>query len=164
MLVSIPSDAATLKMTGASLFSAPMGSLPSALTDLTQATTNGLGQSAGPFVAKVPAPPSGGQGYLPHSADCWPNGWKDVLHVAAPGRHLSETSGRRAGGGARLGIKDYGPEASRRRPGRPSPGRLCVWGPSPVLGSGGQRQGRGLPTGAPGRGERAPERDRVVSA
>src|SRR5712692_6297428 len=92
MLVSIPSDAATLKMTGASLFSAPMGSLPSALTDLTQATTNGLGQSAGPFVAKVPAPPSGGQGYLPHSADCWPNGGRTFYTWRLP----ADTSQRQA--------------------------------------------------------------------
>ncbi len=28
--------------------------------DLTQATANGLGQSAGPFIARVPTPPGGG--------------------------------------------------------------------------------------------------------
>src|SRR5438045_7181916 len=43
-----------------SMFTAHMGALPAALTDLTQATTNGLGQSAGPFVARVPTPPPGG--------------------------------------------------------------------------------------------------------
>ena len=43
-----------------SIFSAHMGALPVALTDLTQATTNGLGQSAGPFIARVPTPPPGG--------------------------------------------------------------------------------------------------------
>src|SRR5712664_3445574 len=37
-----------------SMFTAHMGALPAALTDLTQATANGLGQSAGPFVARVP--------------------------------------------------------------------------------------------------------------
>jgi hypothetical protein len=37
-----------------------MGTLPTALTDLTPAAVNGLGQSAGPFVALVPQPPMGG--------------------------------------------------------------------------------------------------------
>src|SRR5216684_2421141 len=39
---------------GVSMFTAHMGALPAALTDLTQATTNGQGQSAGPFIATVP--------------------------------------------------------------------------------------------------------------
>ena len=43
-----------------SIFTAHMGALPAALTDLTQATTNSLGQSAGPFIASVPTPPPGG--------------------------------------------------------------------------------------------------------
>jgi len=43
-----------------SMFTAHMGQLPAALTDLTQATTNGMGQSAGPFIATVPTPPAGG--------------------------------------------------------------------------------------------------------
>jgi type II secretion system protein G len=43
-----------------SIFTAHMGALPAALTDLTQATTNGLGQTAGPFMANVPTPPPGG--------------------------------------------------------------------------------------------------------
>ena len=43
-----------------SIFAAHVGSLPAALTDLTQATTNGLGQTAGPFMATVPTPPPGG--------------------------------------------------------------------------------------------------------
>ena len=42
------------------IFTAHMGTLPAALTDLTQQTTNGLGQAAGPFVARVPTPPPGG--------------------------------------------------------------------------------------------------------
>ena len=41
-------------------FTAHMGALPAALTDLTQATANGLGQTAGPFIATVPGPPPGG--------------------------------------------------------------------------------------------------------
>ena len=43
-----------------SIFAAHMGALPAALTDLTQQTTNGLGQIAGPFMATVPTPPPGG--------------------------------------------------------------------------------------------------------
>src|SRR6266700_7014718 len=42
-----------------SIYTAHMGTLPAALTDLTQQTTNGLGQTAGPFVANVPTPPPG---------------------------------------------------------------------------------------------------------
>ncbi len=38
-----------------SIFTAHMGALPAALTDLTQATANGLGQTAGPFIATAPA-------------------------------------------------------------------------------------------------------------
>ncbi len=43
-----------------SIFAAHMGTLPVALTDLSQATVNTLGQSAGPFIGKVPDPPPGG--------------------------------------------------------------------------------------------------------
>jgi type IV pilus assembly protein PilA len=43
-----------------SIFNAHMGALPAALTDLTQQTANGLGQNAGPFIARVPTPPPGG--------------------------------------------------------------------------------------------------------
>jgi len=43
-----------------SIFTAHMGALPAALTDLTQQTTNGLGQVAGPFMARIPTPPPGG--------------------------------------------------------------------------------------------------------
>src|SRR6058998_350879 len=44
-------DARTLG-SAIAIFTAHMGALPAALTDLTQATTNGLGQSAGPFMAR----------------------------------------------------------------------------------------------------------------
>ena len=40
------------------MYSAHVGALPAALTDLTVATVNSQGQSAGPFIARVPAPPS----------------------------------------------------------------------------------------------------------
>ena len=41
-----------------SIYSAHMGALPTALTDLTSAAINGANQSAGPFMANVPAPPA----------------------------------------------------------------------------------------------------------
>jgi len=43
-----------------SIYAAHMGSLPAALTDLTSAAVNGLGQSAGPFMSRVPPVPAGG--------------------------------------------------------------------------------------------------------
>jgi type II secretion system protein G len=43
-----------------SIYNAHMGALPTALTDLTSAVVNGLNQSAGPFMANVPAFPPGG--------------------------------------------------------------------------------------------------------
>jgi type II secretion system protein G len=45
---------------GVSLYAAHMGTLPTALSDLTSAAVNGLGQSAGPFMASVPSAPPGG--------------------------------------------------------------------------------------------------------
>ena len=43
-----------------SMYAAHMGTLPTALTDLTSAAVNGLNQSAGPFMPSVPTPPPGG--------------------------------------------------------------------------------------------------------
>jgi prepilin-type N-terminal cleavage/methylation domain-containing protein len=43
-----------------SQYSAHMSALPAALTNLTSAQTNGLNQTAGPFMAAIPAPPPGG--------------------------------------------------------------------------------------------------------
>jgi type IV pilus assembly protein PilA len=42
-----------------SIYSAHMGTLPGALTDLTSVVTNGVGQPGGPFMASVPSGPSG---------------------------------------------------------------------------------------------------------
>ena len=52
-------DARTMA-SSVSIYTAHMGTLPAALTDLTAAAVNGLGQSAGPFMASVPVPPPGG--------------------------------------------------------------------------------------------------------
>ena len=46
-----------------SIYSAHMGANPTALTDLTSAVTNGMGQSAGPFLASVPTAPAGWSAY-----------------------------------------------------------------------------------------------------
>ena len=42
-----------------SIYSAHMGTLPGALTDLTAVVTNWLGQAGGPFMASVPSGPAG---------------------------------------------------------------------------------------------------------
>lgn len=42
-----------------SIYMAHMNAIPSALTDLTSVSTNGLGQIGGPFLASVPTAPSG---------------------------------------------------------------------------------------------------------
>jgi len=46
-----------------SIYSAHMGNIPTALTDLTSAATNALGQVAGPFMASVPSGPVGWGAY-----------------------------------------------------------------------------------------------------
>ena len=42
-----------------SIYSAHMGTLPAALTDLSSVSTNSLGQAGGPFMSSVPAGPAG---------------------------------------------------------------------------------------------------------
>lgn len=46
------------------VYSAHMGAIPSALTQLTSVATNSLGNRAGPFMSSVPAPPSGWGTYV----------------------------------------------------------------------------------------------------
>jgi prepilin-type N-terminal cleavage/methylation domain-containing protein len=43
-----------------SIYATHMGTMPAALTDLTSPVVNDLGTSAGPFLASVPNPPTGG--------------------------------------------------------------------------------------------------------
>ena len=52
-------DSRTL-VSAINMFSAHMGSLPAALSDLNSAATNAQGQVAGPFMPSTPTPPSGG--------------------------------------------------------------------------------------------------------
>jgi prepilin-type N-terminal cleavage/methylation domain-containing protein len=58
-VAKVQADSRTLG-SAISMFTDHMGALPAALTDLTQATTNILGHTAGPFIASVPTPPPGG--------------------------------------------------------------------------------------------------------
>jgi len=46
-----------------SIYAAHMGTIPTALTDLTVAVSNLQGQTAGPFMAQVPPPPAGWSSY-----------------------------------------------------------------------------------------------------
>jgi type II secretion system protein G len=50
------------------VYAAHMTVIPTALSDLTSVATNGLGQAGGPFMAAVPAAPSGWAAYA-YSAD-----------------------------------------------------------------------------------------------
>ena len=56
-------DARTLA-SAVSVYSAHMGRIPSALTQLTTVVTNPSGQPGGPFLASVPAPPGGWGTYV----------------------------------------------------------------------------------------------------
>jgi general secretion pathway protein G len=51
-------DSRTL-VSAVGVYSAHMGAIPSALTQLTSVATNSLGNRAGPFMNSVPSPPSG---------------------------------------------------------------------------------------------------------
>ena len=51
-----------------SIYSAHMGTLPGALTDLTSVVTNTQGQVGGPFMASIPSGPSGWGSYTYTSA------------------------------------------------------------------------------------------------
>jgi type II secretion system protein G len=54
-----------------SIYSAHMGNVALNLTDLTVVATNGLAQTAGPFMATIPTPPTGWTtpyGYSPNTA------------------------------------------------------------------------------------------------
>jgi general secretion pathway protein G len=51
-------DSRTL-VSAVGVYSAHMGTIPSALTQLTSVATNSLGNRAGPFMSSVPPPPSG---------------------------------------------------------------------------------------------------------
>jgi type II secretion system protein G len=54
--------------TAASIYGAHMGHVPTALAQLTAPATNAQNQVAGPFMASIPAPPSGWAAYA-YTAD-----------------------------------------------------------------------------------------------
>ncbi len=61
-LAKAQADARTLA-SAASIYSAHMGTLPTALAQLTSVSTNAGGQRLGPFVSAIPAGPSGWGSY-----------------------------------------------------------------------------------------------------
>ena len=64
-----------------SIYSAHMGTPANALTDLTAVATNGQGQTAGPFMAHIPTPPTG-----------WPSTYSYVGSTAAGSSDLAYKS------------------------------------------------------------------------
>ena len=70
---------------GISVYTAHMSALPGALTDLTSVQTNGLGQTAGPFIAAVPVPPPGGSPAWPANYTYTPNNATGQFVVSAAG-------------------------------------------------------------------------------
>ena len=68
-----------------SLYTAHMGTLPAALTDLTSIQTNGLNQTAGPFMGSVPVPPPGGSPAWGTSYTYTPNAAAGTFSVTATG-------------------------------------------------------------------------------
>jgi len=68
-----------------SIYSAHMGSLPTALTDLTSAVSNSQGQVAGPFMGSIPAPPPGGSPAWGATYTYTPNAAAGTFVVTATG-------------------------------------------------------------------------------
>jgi type II secretion system protein G len=52
-----------------SMYSAHMGTVPTALSQLTTTVSNGLSQVAGPFMANIPTPPAGWSSSYSYNAD-----------------------------------------------------------------------------------------------
>ena len=61
-LAKAQADARTLA-SAVSIYSAHVGTLPAALTDLTSVVTNAMGMQGGPYVNAVPSPASGWSAY-----------------------------------------------------------------------------------------------------
>jgi len=58
-VAKVQADLRTLA-SSVSMYQAHTGVLPSALTDLTVTVSNGAGQTAGPFMGRIPTAPAGG--------------------------------------------------------------------------------------------------------
>src|SRR5499427_7449082 len=63
-----------------SIYSAHMGTVPGTLASLTAVATNGQNQTAGPFMASIPNPPSGWQVY-----SYAPNSMAGTFNISATG-------------------------------------------------------------------------------
>jgi len=63
-----------------SIYSAHMGNVPGTLASLTAVATNGQNQTAGPFMASIPNPPSGWQAY-----SYAPNSTAGTFNISATG-------------------------------------------------------------------------------
>jgi len=68
-----------------SIYTAHMGTLPTALTDLTAQATNGSNQVAGPFMGSVPVPPPGGSPAWGATYTYTPNAGTGTFTVSATG-------------------------------------------------------------------------------
>jgi len=68
-----------------SIYAAHMGTLPTALTDLTAQATNGLNQVAGPFMGSIPVPPPGGSPAWGANYTYAPNAGAGTFTVSATG-------------------------------------------------------------------------------
>ena len=68
-----------------SMYQAHTGTLPTALTALTATVSNGQGQSAGPFMANVPTPPSGGSPTWSTSYSYTPDSSAGTFTITASG-------------------------------------------------------------------------------
>ena len=68
-----------------SIYTAHMGTLPTALGDLTAQATNGMNQVAGPFMGSVPVPPPGGSPAWGGSYTYTPNAGVGTFTVSATG-------------------------------------------------------------------------------
>ena len=68
-----------------SVYTAHMGTLPTALADLTAQATNGSNQVAGPFMGSIPVPPPGGSPAWGANYTYAPNAGAGTFTVSATG-------------------------------------------------------------------------------
>ena len=80
----VQADAQMLAL-GVRKYTDHMGTIPAALTALTATVTNGLNQSAGPFVTFIPMPPSGGTPAWGATYTYTPNAAAGTFSISARG-------------------------------------------------------------------------------
>jgi type II secretion system protein G len=74
------------------IYGAHMGYLPTVLGDLSVQATNGLGQTAGPFMGSIPVPPPGGTPAWPAAYVYAPNAAIGTFTVSASGDNTTVTA------------------------------------------------------------------------